>query len=308
MPETAITDDQDPWHSAIYEGIVRHRRYTPKYHGFTYRVFMVYLDLQEMNELFQQTPLWSNGRFSLSWFRRKDFFDGKSHNDLYDAVASYIEMETGRRPSGSIRMLTNLRYFGFIINPITCYYCCDKTGKILETVVAEVTNTPWGERCHYILNMKNDSDDLAGNDGNPNGNNNDNKSDNETATAKKMKAVSVTFDKAMHVSPFQPMNLVYQWRGKQPTTQLAIHLDVFDADDMSPPYADCSENPKPVFDATLLLERQPMTTRAMNKRILCYPLMTIKVFFSIYWQAIKLWWKKIPFHSAPNNKPAKHNK
>ena len=300
MPETAITDEQDPWHSAIYEGTVRHRRYTPKYHGFTYRVFMVYLDLQEMNELFKQTPLWSNGRFSLSWFRRKDFFDGKRHNNLYDAVAHYVEVETGERPSGAIRMLTNLRYFGFIINPITCYYCFDKTGKVLETVVAEVTNTPWGERCHYILNMKNDSDDALGN--------NDDKNDNEAATAKKMKAASVTFDKAMHVSPFQPMNLVYQWRGKQPTKQLAIHLDVFDADDMSPPYTDDSVSPKPVFDATLLLERQPMTTRAMNKRILCYPLMTIKVFFSIYWQAVKLWWKKIPFHSAPNNKPAKHNK
>jgi DUF1365 family protein len=170
----------------------------------------------------------------------------------------------------------------------------------LETVVAEVTNTPWGERCHYILNMKNDSDDLASND--------DNKNDNETATAKKMKSVLVTFDKAMHVSPFQPMNLVYQWRGKQPTKQLAIHLDVFDADDMPSPYTDHSASPEPVFDATLLLERQPMTARTMNKRILCYPLMTIKVLFSIYWQAVQLWWKKIPFYSAPNNKPVKHNK
>ena len=334
MPETAIADDQDPWHSAIYEGTVRHRRYTPKFHGFTYRVFMVYLDLQEMNELFQQTPLWSSGRFSLSWFRRKDFFDGNKHNDLYDAVADYVEMETGKRPSGAIRMLTNLRYFGFIINPITCYYCFDKTGKILETVVAEVTNTPWGERCHYILNMKNDSGDAFVNSESNGKNNNDNKSDNatdnetnnatnsatnnESPIAKKMKSApvtfdsvtsdSVTFDKTMHVSPFQPMNLVYQWRGKQPTKQLAIHLDVFDADDMSSPYTDDSVNPKPVFDATLLLERQPMTTRTMNKRILCYPLMTMKVFVSIYWQAIKLWWKKIPFHSAPNNKPAKYNK
>jgi DUF1365 family protein len=77
---------------------------------------------------------------------------------------------------------------------------------------------------------------------------------------------------------------------------------------MPSPYTDHSASPEPVFDATLLLERQPMTARTMNKRILCYPLMTIKVLFSIYWQAVQLWWKKIPFYSAPNNKPVKHNK
>jgi DUF1365 family protein len=294
------TDIQDSWRSAIYEGTVRHRRYTPRYHEFTYRVFMVYLDLQEMDAVFKQTPLWSNGGFSLSWFRRKDFFDGKKSNHLYDAIANYVETETGSRPSGAIRMLTNLRYFGFIINPITCYYCFDKAGEIVETVVAEVTNTPWGERCHYILNMNKDSDGLT--------DTNDNKNiiENSADSSRKMKPVTV--DKAMHVSPFQPMNLVYQWRGKQPATQLAIHLDVFDADDMSQSGDAKSENPTPVFDATLLLERQPMTKKTMNKRILCYPFMTIKVFVSIYWQALKLWWKRIPFYSAPDYKPANDDK
>lgn len=292
-PEPAVQNDI--WRSAIYEGTVRHRRYAPKYHGFTYRVFMVYLDLQEMDKVFAQTPLWSNKGISLSWFRRKDFFDGKE-NDLYNAVASYVEEETGSRPNGAIRMLTNLRYFGFIINPITCYYCFDKTGEVLETVVAEVTNTPWGERCHYILDMR-DHDNAP-----------DVKNENLDEKNHTMKLSPITFEKAMHVSPFQPMNLVYQWRGKQPSKQLVIHLDVFAADDMSYKNTSEGELPSPVFDATLVLERQSLTKKTMNKKILCYPLMTVKVFASIYWQAIKLWWKKIPFYSAPQYRPVKNNK
>lgn len=252
--------------SAIYEGTVRHRRYTPKAHDFSYQVFMVYLDLEEIDRVFNQSRSWSCERFSLAWFRRKDFFDGASDTSLYDAVANAVEQETGRRPMGSIRMLSNLRYFGFMINPITCYYCFDATGQQLETIVAEVTNTPWKQRCHYILDCTH--------------NNQDDSQD-------------ITFDKVMHVSPFQPMDLYYRWRGKTPSDHLSIHLDVFSKDDQS------HDVPKPVFDATLLLQRQAMTTSVMNQKIRRYPWMTLKVCAAIYWQALRLWMKKIPFYGAP---------
>ncbi|MFT6102890.1 MAG: DUF1365 family protein [Granulosicoccus sp.] len=283
---------QDSLCSAIYEGTVRHRRFSPRRHAFTYRVFMVYLDLQEIDAVFKQTPWWSHQKFSLSWFRRKDFFDGASTGDLYSAVASYVEKETGDRPNGAIRMLTNLRYFGFLINPITCYYCFDKTGETLETVVAEVTNTPWGQRRHYILPMQTDSapdnmtSDVTGND------------------SSEMKSAPVLFDKTLHVSPFQPMDLVYSWRGKAPAENLSIHLDIFSSDSMTEEYTGDAKV-SPVLDATLLLKRQPMIKAVMDQKITQYPLMTVKVFAAIYWQAVKLWLKKIPFHSAPEYKLAK---
>lgn len=283
---------QDSLYSAIYEGTVRHRRFSPKYHAFTYHVFMVYLDLQEIDIVFKQTPWWSHKNFSLSWFRRKDFFDGASTGDLYSAVASYVEKETGDRPNGAIRMLTNLRYFGFLINPITCYYCFDKTGERLETVVAEVTNTPWGQRRHYILPMQ------AG--GAPNNVTGD-VTANESSV---MKTAPVLFDKTLHVSPFQPMDLVYSWRGKAPAEKLSIHLDIFSSGSIPQEYTGDAKV-SPVLDATLLLERKPMTKAVMDKKITRYPLMTVKVFAAIYWQAVKLWWKKIPFYSAPEYKPAK---
>ncbi|MGS2718227.1 DUF1365 domain-containing protein [Eionea flava] len=302
--EKGASTIKDPWYSAIYEGTVRHRRYTPKHHEFTYRVFMVYVDLQEIDSVFSQTPWWSSKKLSLAWFRRKDFFDGQASVNLYDAVANYVEKETSRRPVGAIRMLTNLRYFGFLINPITCYYCFDQEGQQLETVVAEVTNTPWGQRRHYIIDLQHTHRE----------------SESDTHALSKQKRVmpspAVLFEKTMHVSPFQPMDLVYGWRGKAPTQQLAIHLDVFkneiDADGSRPKVkkskiALASDASSPVFDATLLLKRCPMTKNEMNKKIFRYPLMTIKVFAAIYWQAMKLWVKKIPFYGAPEYKSTKYS-
>ena len=145
--------------SAIYTGQVRHRRFSPKSHAFLYNVFMVYLDLQEVDDVFEQSRWWSSDRFNIAQFKRSDFFDKHADGSLYDAVSSWLERENGSRPEGPIRMLANLRYFGFIINPITCYYCFDKTGKKLQTIILEVTNTPWGEYCKYILNVTDSAKD-----------------------------------------------------------------------------------------------------------------------------------------------------
>ncbi len=259
--------------SAIYEGTVRHRRYLPKNHEFSYKVFMVYLDLQEMDSVFSQSPWWSCKHFSFAWFRRKDFFDGDSKTSLYDAVAKKVEDETGQRPKGPIRMLSNLRYFGFIINPITCYYCFDKTGQHVETVVAEVTNTPWKERCHYVLDFRR-------------------KLDGRQPLSQKQDTL---FQKNMHVSPFQSMDLIYQWRGKTPSDQLFIHIDVLNSEKL----LDHNQRGKPIFDATVMLKKQEITSSLLRQKIFSYPWMTAKVCLAIYWQALRLWIKKIPFYSHP---------
>ncbi len=245
--------------SAIYQGTIRHRRFTPKQHEFSYKIFMVYLDLHELDEVFSQSRWWSKDRVNVARFKRTDFFDENSDKPLYESVADLVEKHNGERPCGPIRMLANLRYFGFIINPITCYYCFDKTGEKLQTVVAEVTNTPWRQRCHYILNVDKPESDKQ----------------------------RFTFSKAMHVSPFQPMELDYHWIGKTPSHDLFVHIDV-------------TNKHQSVFDATMTLKHQPMTATMMNKVLLRYPWMTLKVFASIYWQAVKLMFKRIPFYSNPN--------
>ena len=184
-------------HSSLYIGHVRHRRFFPRRHQFRYNLFMVYLDLAELDSAFADRWLWSTRRPALAWFRRADHF-GDPTLPLDTYVRDLAEQQTGRRPQGPIRLLTHLRYFGYCINPISIYYCFKPDGETLDLLVAEVTNTPWGDKIGYVL-------DVAGEDS---------------------RRQHVEFQKALHVSPFLPMALRYRWHSTPPGPHLAVHLDV----------------------------------------------------------------------------------
>lgn len=179
--------------SCLYEGWVSHRRFTPVEHAFRYRLFMVYLDLAELDRAFAGRRLWSARRPAPAWFRRRDHF-GDPHRPLDACVRELVERETGRRPAGPIRLLTHLRYFGYCFNPISIFYCFDAAGRRLEALVAEVTNTPWGERRCYVLAA--------------------------------VPGHRYRFVKDLHVSPFMTLDLDYAWRCNTPGERLAVHMDV----------------------------------------------------------------------------------
>ncbi len=136
--------------SAIFAGQVRHRRIQPTGHEFVYRLFMMYLDLSELDTVFRHRWLWSTRRSALARFRRENHL-GDATVPLDQAVRDLVEGETGSRPQGPVRLLTNLSYFGYCFNPVSFYYCFDAADQQLETIVAEVNNTPWGERFCYVL-------------------------------------------------------------------------------------------------------------------------------------------------------------
>ena len=142
---TAEANGAEALKSAIYSGFVRHARHEPRRHRFSYRIFMMYLDLAELDHVFDRRWLWSARRPALAWFRRSDYL-GSASVPLDEAVRSEAERLTGRRPSGPIRVLTHLRYFGYVQNPVTFYYCFAPDGDVVETILSEITNTPWGER------------------------------------------------------------------------------------------------------------------------------------------------------------------
>ncbi len=178
-------------HSAIYRGWVRHRRHAPRRHVFRYRLFLLYLDLAELDTVFRGRWLWSTRRLALARFHRADHL-GDTATPLDAAVRDLVEAQTGRRPAGPIRLLTHLRYFGYCFNPVSFYYCFDASGARVETIVAEVNNTPWGERHCYVLD--------------------------ETHDAGCGDRRRYRFDKAFHVSPFMPMDLTYDWRFGSPAS------------------------------------------------------------------------------------------
>ncbi|MDH3860514.1 MAG: DUF1365 domain-containing protein, partial [Gammaproteobacteria bacterium] len=183
--------------SCIYEGRVKHTRTKPAVHQFSYRLFMMYLDLDELPTLFEKRWFWSVSRRALARFRRADHL-GAEDEPLADAVRGLIEVETGTRPHGPIRLLTNLSYFGYCFNPVSFYYCFADDGETIEFIVAEVNNTPWGERDTYVMDCR-----------------------SETKMARSWRFQPT---KKMHVSPFMPMELEYNWVLSAPADRLAIFM------------------------------------------------------------------------------------
>jgi len=193
--------------SALYAGMVRHRRSGPVAHAFRYRMFMLYLDLEELPALLRAGPLFSDRKLAPLRFQRADYLSPETP-DLAVAVRDRVEEELGRRPLGPIRMLTHVRTFGYVMNPVTFYYCFDRDGRSLDAIVAEITNTPWNERFAYVIDAARHGAAHA-----PHG-----------------------FDKRFHVSPFMPMDQRYEWRFGLPGRRLSVHMEnhtqegrVFDA-------------------------------------------------------------------------------
>jgi uncharacterized protein len=181
--------------SCIYEGAVRHRRLQARAHAFRYRLALAYIDLDELPELLSGRLV--DPRPGLVRFRRRDYLptpDGGA--PLADAVRRLVHERTGHRPAGPIRLLTQLRSFGHCFNPVSFYYCFDQADERLEHVLAEVTNTPWGERHVYLLSA---SDEAA--------------------------AVAGSSAKELHVSPFMGMDHRYEWRVSTPGRRLEVNIE-----------------------------------------------------------------------------------
>lgn len=246
--------------TCLYAGRVDHARYRPRHHRFHYRMLMLYLDLGHMERDLARFP-WLMGKwFSPLRFRRADHM-GSADKPLEDCVRHYVAAETGARPQGPIRLLTGFGFMAHRFNPVSFYYCFDWTDTRLEAVVAEVTNTPWGERHCYVLDAR-----------------------NQPAA----QTLLFEHDKGFHVSPFMPMETRYLWRIQIPADRFALVIGV-------------EEGGEKLFSAELNLEERPFTRAELLRGFMAMPFTSIKVVAAIHWQALRLWLKSTPFYSHPKD-------
>ncbi|WP_237226468.1 DUF1365 domain-containing protein [Rubinisphaera sp. JC750] len=249
-------------HSCIYVGKTYHTRYRPVQNSFSYQLFMVYLDLDELPQLFDQSWLFSAARAAPARFRRSEHL-GDPEIPLAESVRDLVASRLGERPTGPVRLLTNLRYWGVGMNPVSFYFCynADETPCAF---VAEVNNTPWNEQHCYVLSWRNATL-------------------NQDAKSAEQRW---QIPKQFHVSPFMPMEMSYAWRVTDPGDQLEVDIRNLDSEGCP-------------FEAGLRLTRRPWTPRNARRTLVSYPLMTGKVLWLIYWQALKLWFKGAVYYPHP---------
>ena len=245
--------------SCLYTGHVGHQRLTPVGNAFRYSLFFLYLDLAELDQVFSGRWFWSLEQPNWASFRRSDYFHASSL-PLDQSVRDEVERQLGRRPEGPIRLLTHLRYLGYCFNPISIYYCFAADGHTLEAFLVEIHNTPWGEE--YLRAF-------------------------DAGTSRRDGEWHVfRLDKEFHVSPYMPMDIAYDWRFTAPEQQLAVHMT-------------STHQEKEVFHASLNMRQQPLTGGNLAGVLLRWPFMTAKVVAAIYWQALRLKMKGVPFCPHP---------
>jgi uncharacterized protein len=246
---------------AIYRGALRHRRFTPVEHAFTYPLFMVLLDLDRVPETMARSRFSSYNRWNWATFDERDHF-GDPARPLRDRVEEDAATQGIELRGGRIYLLTHLRYLGYVFNPVSFYYCYDAAGT-LRAVLAEVNNT-FGGTGNYWLS------DAVALPGRP-----------PTSAVYRYRR-----PKAMYVSPFMTMDQEYTFAFSEPGTRLIAHMTVV-------------EDQVTTFDATLTLNGVPWNAGALTGALAAHPWMTAKVIGAIHWQALRLYLRGVPVVPRP---------
>lgn len=249
--------------TTLYTGRTTHRRFAPSPHEFRFDLRMVLFDADRVGG---PTSTLAVGDGSI--IDRRDLLDGDADSTLGDAIRDLVEHRTGRRADGPVQTLCIARADGYVFNPLTIHWVRSADDGAAEIVVLEVTNTPWNERHHYVIDarpgaMSNGSAAVGIRD------------DDGTITSQ--------FDKEMHVSPFSSMDEHYELRVSAPRGAITVVLRNLDTED------------RPVLLARLDLRAADASVIARRPVLL-----TRRVWFAIHWQALRLVGKRVPVHTHPD--------
>lgn len=244
----------------LFFGKVMHRRLRPVAHRFVYPVYFCVLPLSDMERI--DSAFFSLNRFNLFSFHFADHGARDGSHPL--AWIRDLLDQHGLVADGEISLQCFPRVLGFVFNPVSFWFCHQSSGELIA-VLAEVSNT-FGERHNYLL---------AHPDGRP-------IVDGEV----------IERDKVFHVSPFMAVAGHYRFRfqlkslpGRSPTRVACID------------HADAGGD---LLHTVLTGAATPLTSGALLKAFVSYPLLTVGVVFRIHWQAVRLWTKRVPFFTKPN--------
>ncbi len=236
-----------------------HQRLRPRRHRLTYRLYMLLLDLDEIDALSLRLRLFSRVGRNLFSFDDGDHGNGTAE-PLRTQVERHLDAAGLAIDGGAIRLLTMPRVLGFAFNPISVYFCYRRNGELAATLY-EVNNT-FGQRHSYLLPVE----PGAG------------------------PAIRQTVAKRFHVSPFMGMDMDYAFRVVPPVAAPTPPLGIAIAG---------SDAAGTMITAVLTARRHELSDAALLRIFFAMPLVTLKVVGGIGWEALKLWLKRVPLKRRP---------
>jgi DUF1365 family protein len=183
--------------SGLFVGTLRHRRFTPVAHAFTYPLFMALLDVDRLPELMRVSRVTSYNRWNWASFHDRDHL-GDPARALRDRLAVDATRHGIDLPDGRIFLLTHLRYLGYGFNPVSFFYCFDAAER-LQAVLAEVSNTFGGSHNYWLR---------------------------PEPASRTFRAAAA---KSLYVSPFMPVDLDYAFAFTPPARRLIAHMETVKA-------------------------------------------------------------------------------
>ncbi len=239
-----------------------HHRLSPRKHRFEYGIFMLQLDLDELDLCDRVLRLFGHNRRAVYGFRDSDHLAypaSSPRTSLKASLGAWLADQGVDLPADAkVRLLTLPRVFGYVFNPVSFYFCTTADGTPIAAV-AEVGNT-FGELKPFLIPVSGSSDRFRR-----------------------------TVPKHFYVSPFSDLRLCFEFDLRTPDERLDIRI------------LDVTETGQTVLVSTLQGRRHPLTDGQLARMGLKYPLVTLHVITQIHWQALRLWWKRLPWHAKSAN-------